>query len=89
MNDLDKSKLIYEICSMIRQRRDYLIHDMVSYHEDPVRFKRRIRLLSQLDIYESQILLRVYNFTYDELSDSEEYKEIVKSEINTISNINS
>lgn len=87
MNNLDKSKLIYEICTIIRKRRDYLIHDMVAYHEDPVRFKRRIRLLSQLDIYESQIILKVYNSSSNDLSDSEEYKEIVKSEIETISNI--
>ena len=44
----NKADLIYSICSVIRKNRDNLLNDIVSYHDDPVRFMRRIRMLSQL-----------------------------------------
>lgn len=85
----DKADLIYRICSEIRKNRDNLVNDIVSYHDDSVRFMRRVRMLSQLDLYESQIILKLYNFSADDLCNNDEFMKLVLNEIHLITNVSS
>lgn len=89
MDNFNKADLMYNACSFIREARDKLIGDLVSYHDDSVRFMRRARLISQLDLYESQLVLKIYNFTPDELSNNKEFEDIIKLEIRRITDISS
>lgn len=86
MINFEKTDLLYFTCSLIREQKDSLLADAISYHEDPVRFKRRIRLISQLSKYESEIVLKIYNF--DSNSTLDDNKERIKKEIKLISDIN-
>jgi hypothetical protein len=59
---LIKSKLIYEVVAFIGERRKLLLNDLIAYAKDPVRYKRRMRMLIQLSQYEQQILTKLDNF---------------------------
>lgn len=57
-----RTKLIYEICSYIAQHRESVLKELVAYTDDPVRYRRRMRMLKQLAAYEQAVLDRIQNF---------------------------
>jgi hypothetical protein len=64
-----KTQLIYEISIFIKDHRDQLLRDLVAYTKDPVRYKRRIRMLIQLADYERQTLEKIFNFETHNMTD--------------------
>jgi hypothetical protein len=85
---LIKSKLVYEVVLFINEKRKLILNDLIAYSNDPVRHKRRMRILIQLCTYEQQILSKLDNFDFDN-----ENVQIVANdiswEVSQIVNINS
>lgn len=85
MNNFYKTKAAYQILDIISNERESLKSELVAYSNDPVRYARRFRMLTQLAQYELNILTKLNNFqTFDhtDLSSSmysinEEIKSIV------------
>lgn len=78
-----KSKLIYDIVTHMHEERKKLLEDLVAYTNDPVRYKRRMRMLIQLSQYEQQILTKLNNFDMSDTdnNDIHRYLKIVIGEI--------
>lgn len=72
---MTKTELYYKLVTcqivgqMIVQHRISLQQDLYAKASDPVVFKRRMRMLSQLALYESQIYQKIYNFCTDDVND--------------------
>lgn len=64
-----KTKLIFDLCNYISEKRNSLLEDLVAYTEDPVRYSRRIRMLKQLAQYEQSMLEKVEQFDTRDDSD--------------------
>jgi hypothetical protein len=64
-----RTKLIYEICSYITQHRESVLKELVAYTDDPVRYRRRMRMLKQLAAYEQAVLDRIQNFDTTDQTD--------------------
>jgi hypothetical protein len=74
---LARSVVVYDTVTLIAEKRQLLLNDLVAYTNDPVRYKRRMRMLIQLSSYEEQILTKLNKFDF--------VNDDIKS---TISNIN-
>lgn len=81
-----RTKLIYEVLRTISEHRNILLSDLVAYTQDPVRYKRRMRMLIQLASYELQILQKVKDEEITQ-SDTQELLLIIKEEIDAITNL--
>jgi hypothetical protein len=57
------------ISAYIYRHRITLQQELYKYASDSVLFKRRLRMLSQLAQYESQIITKLYNFESDNIED--------------------
>jgi hypothetical protein len=55
--------------SVISQHRELLHQELTNRAADPVVFKRRFRMLSQLADYESQIYKKIYSFQTNNVND--------------------
>lgn len=64
-----RTRLIYEICSYIAQHRESVLKELVAYTDDPVRYRRRMRMLKHLADYEKTTLEKIQNFETQEQSD--------------------
>lgn len=64
-----KLKLIHKFLSESAKLRQQLLDELIIYATDPVRHPRRIRMLSQLSDYESQILKKIESFEPDVVED--------------------
>ena len=84
---LSQSTLILHVCNYIALSKDSLLGDLVSYTEDPVRYTRRIRILCQLAVYESQIIEKISRFETSDLLDLDFALESIKQEVDQVSNI--
>ena len=72
MNNLDLyyKLVISNITSYyINQHKTQLQQDLYAKASDPVIFKRRFRMLSQLAEYESQIYKKIHNFKTNDIDD--------------------
>ena len=58
-----------------------LERDLYATADDPVLFRRRFRMISQLADYQSQIYKKIYNFTSDDMND---YIDVIKLIIDEI-----
>jgi hypothetical protein len=76
--------LIDIVGRLINNQRTLLEKELQEKASDPVIFKRRFRMLSQLADYESQIYKKIYNFDTEDFND---YKQIVYLINNEIQNV--
>lgn len=92
MNSIDfaKTKLVVDVCNYIADKRQHLLEDLVAYTEDPVRYKRRLRLLRQLAQYESSIIQKIEEFNADGNSDVYSFDTMgnFKDEIDLVASTN-
>jgi hypothetical protein len=79
-----KLSLIDIVGRLINNQRTLLEKELQEKASDPVIFKRRFRMLSQLADYESQIYKKIYNFDTEDFND---YKQIVYLINNEIQNV--
>ena len=72
-----KLKLVKTIQAQIDSYRQQLTSDLVSYATDPSILTRRLRMLSQLSSYESQLLAKIKDFKTNDVADlSDALREI-------------
>ena len=64
-----KPRSINKVLTYITQAREKILKDLVAYGDDPVRSKRRLRLLIQLADYEHQLLIKIRDFTTEDPED--------------------
>jgi hypothetical protein len=57
--EFSKLHLLYKITMYISDSRQQLLKDLISYVDDPVRYKRRMNFLIQLSNYEHQLLIKI------------------------------
>ena len=73
----------------IAKQRSKLQEELLDRSTDPVIFKRRFRMLSQLAAYESQIYKKIYKFDSDDLEDYVAGAKLIVSEIHNVTDRNS
>lgn len=83
-----KTRLAFKISTYIQQARVSLLEDLVAYTNDPVRYKRRLRMLIQLAEYECNTLKKIRDFETDDISDINglETIELFNREVDAIVN---
>lgn len=64
-----RTSLVFKISAYIQKKRTTLLEDLVAYTNDPVRYKRRIRMLIQLSAYEQDVLKKIRDFETNDPSD--------------------
>jgi len=69
INVFYRTRLIFKISTYIQKNRSKLLEDLVAYTKDPVRYKRRLRMLIQLAEYEQNILKKIRDFETHNVDD--------------------
>ena len=87
--EFKKLHLLYKIIAHIAEVRQTLVKDLVAYSEDPVRYKRRMRLLIQLSDYEHQLLIKINNLNDDPSNFDDMMLRQLKDEVSLISDSSS
>lgn len=78
-----KISLARDFLNKTSEARQDLLNELIIYATDPVIFKRRLRMLSQLAEYEAQILKKIQLFELDNLDDFT-LQFIIMSELRSI-----
>lgn len=71
INNFYKTKLAYKVLDKIQEERSILKSELVAYSNDPVRYDRRFRMLTNLAEYEVIFLSKLRNFVTDDKNDLE------------------
>jgi hypothetical protein len=91
---LNQSDLFYKLIiidivgKLISSQKSALQKELQEKASDPVIFKRRVRMLSQLSEYESQIYKKIYNFDTDDVRDYNSSMHSIMQEIHDVTNRN-
>lgn len=72
-----KNHLITEIEKKVAVVRQQLTDELISAGSDPVVYKRRFRMLQQLNDWHSQIINKLFNFKTDDPDDYLEMKYVL------------
>lgn len=64
-----KIKLLKKLFEQTAQFRQELFEQLVVNATDPVIVKRRLRILRQLNSYENQLVVKIQNFSTDDIED--------------------
>jgi hypothetical protein len=67
--DFFKLNLTHSFLSECASLKQQLLDELIIYATDPIRRMRRMRMISQLCQYESQILQKIQNFSTDDVED--------------------
>lgn len=87
INPFYRTRLIYKISVYISNARNTLLEDLVAYTNDPVRLKRRIRMLIQLSDYEQNTLIKIRDFDTDNIEDmGQDILGRLQQEVDSITN---
>jgi hypothetical protein len=60
-----KTDLIYKSIKLLEKNKNKALCDLAAYANDPVRYKRRLRFLKELSLYEHNLLTNFENFVSD------------------------
>lgn len=74
------------VSKLIESHRIVLKRELQERASDPVIFKRRFRMLTQLAEYESQIYKKIYNFNTDDFQDYNLAMNLIVQEIQDVTN---
>jgi len=61
--------MLQEFLAKVQAAKEELLNELVSRATDPVILKRRFRMLSQLSLYESIVVSKIYNIETDDNCD--------------------
>lgn len=64
-----KIKIIKKLLTKTNQARTQLLDELIVNASDPTIVQRRIRMLTHLNLYENQLILKIQNFRTNEVSD--------------------
>lgn len=81
-----KIKLIIDLLNQCAKVKQQLLDELVIYATDEILVKRRVRILSQLAQYESQLLKKIYNVSLDNIAELNSTWHIIKIEIDNVCN---
>lgn len=73
---------------LIQSHKSNLHRELQERASDPVIFKRRFRMLTQLAEYESQIYKKIYNFNTNDIIDYNSAIQLIIREIQDVTNRN-
>ena len=60
-----KTNIIYKSLKLIEISKNKALRDLAAYAQDPVRYKRRLRFLKELSLYEQNLIVSFENFVSD------------------------
>lgn len=66
-----KIKLLKELMEAIQNERSILLNELINNAIDPVIFKRRLRMMKHLNMYESQLIQKIQDFDTNDVRDFE------------------
>lgn len=69
-----KNYLVTEIESRVAQVRQQLVDELIAAGSDPVVYRRRFRMLTQLSMWHAQIINKLFAFNTDNPADYLEFK---------------
>lgn len=61
--------MLQEFLAKVQEAKEELLNELINRATDPVILKRRFRMLSQLSLYESMIISKIYNLETDNNND--------------------
>jgi len=61
--------MLQEFLAKVQVAKEELLNELINKATDPVILKRRFRMLSQLSLYESIIVSKIYNLETDDNND--------------------
>lgn len=61
--------MLQEFLAKVQTAKNELLKELINRATDPVILKRRFRMLSQLSLYESIVVLKIYNLETNDNSD--------------------
>ena len=64
-----KIKLIKKLIAFVGEQRQILLDELITNATDPTIFNRRCQMLQQLNLYENQLVAKIYNFETDSVDD--------------------
>jgi hypothetical protein len=64
-----KIKIIKKLLTKINQARTQLLDELIVNASDPTIVQRRIRMLTHLNLYENQLILKIKNFRTNDVND--------------------
>lgn len=79
-----KLEFIYKFLNAVQQQKQNLFDELVVYACDPILYRRRVRMLSQLAEFESQILQKIQKLETDDPADLDLMR--VRDELSSICN---
>ena len=77
-----------QILEYIDQKRKQFYIELSTLASDPVLVTRRFRMLSQLDMYEAQILQKIHNFEFQNIGDFHDSRSLIFQEITKVTEKN-
>lgn len=72
-----KIKLIKKLLTCTEQVRSQLLNELTVNATDPTVFKRRIRMIKHVNLYENQLIEKIQNFETDDINDLISFEPIV------------
>ena len=73
-----KTNVIYKSLKLIEKHKNKALRDLAAYAHDPVRYRRRLRFLRELSLYEQNLLVSFENFISDNPHDDFDDDTLVK-----------
>ena len=64
-----KIKLIKKLIAFVGEQRQILLDELITNATDSTIFNRRCQMLQQLNLYENQLVAKIYNFETDSVDD--------------------
>lgn len=61
--------MLQEFLARVQTAKESLLSELINKATDPVILKRRFRMLSQLALYESIVISKIYNLETDDVGD--------------------
>ena len=74
----NKTRLIYETIQYISEAKQKILKDIVSYTDDPIRFRRRLRFLRELTEYEFNLTKSFEDFETKDPANDYDHNTVVK-----------
>jgi len=86
-----KTNVIYKSLKLIEKKKNLALRDLAAYANDPVRYKRRLRFLKELSLYEQNLLVSFENFVSDNPADDfdEDTLKKIRESIDLLTLLNS
>lgn len=76
--NFNKTRLMYETIQYISEAKQKILKDLVSYTDDPIRYRRRLRFLRELTEYEFNLTKSFEEFQTEDPANDYDHNTVVK-----------